>query len=207
MYAWRAQALSSFGFRGEALSSLCAVSEVTVTTRREGSHTGTRLSYNQAGVLTAFAAAARSKGTTVAVKELFKPLPVRYKVRPDYPADAQHHMHARITCMLTILLWHLQELRRNLKREYAKLLGLLQAYALIAAGVRIICTNQVRTDAVDQHASKCTGEGMPACLAGRHRGADQGHLHTGTGEHARQHHHYLWQPHVRGPAAARWGDS
>ena len=37
----------------------------------------------------------------------------------------------------------LQDLRRHLKREYAKLLGLLQAYALIAAGVRIICTNQV----------------------------------------------------------------
>ena len=36
-----------------------------------------------------------------------------------------------------------QELKRHLKREYAKLLTLLQAYAIIAAGVRIICTNQV----------------------------------------------------------------
>jgi len=30
------------------------------------------------------------------------------------------------------------------KREYAKLLSVLQAYALIATGVRIVCTNHVR---------------------------------------------------------------
>ena len=30
-----------------------------------------------------------------------------------------------------------------MKREYAKMLTVLQAYGLIAAGVRIICTNQV----------------------------------------------------------------
>ena len=80
------QALASFGFRGEALSSLCAVSEVTVATRTEGSQTGTRLSYDHAGVLTGTAAAARSKGTTVAIRELFKPLPVRYKVIPKHLA-------------------------------------------------------------------------------------------------------------------------
>ena len=32
-----------------------------------------------------------------------------------------------------------------MKREYAKLLTVLQAYALIATGVRLICTNHVRT--------------------------------------------------------------
>ena len=31
-----------------------------------------------------------------------------------------------------------------MKREYAKLLAVLQAYALIATGVRLICTNHVR---------------------------------------------------------------
>ena len=31
-----------------------------------------------------------------------------------------------------------------MKREYAKLLTVLQAYALIATGVRLICTNHVR---------------------------------------------------------------
>ena len=36
-----------------------------------------------------------------------------------------------------------QELQRHLRREYGKLVALLQAYALIATGVRITCSNQV----------------------------------------------------------------
>ena len=36
-----------------------------------------------------------------------------------------------------------QELLRNVKREFGKLLNLLQAYAIISYGVRIVCTNQV----------------------------------------------------------------
>ena len=36
-----------------------------------------------------------------------------------------------------------QELLRNVRREFAKLLNLLQAYAVIGTGVRLICTNQV----------------------------------------------------------------
>ena len=35
-----------------------------------------------------------------------------------------------------------KEFTRNLKREYGKLLTLLQAYALVSSGVRIICSNQ-----------------------------------------------------------------
>lgn len=37
----------------------------------------------------------------------------------------------------------LQEFLRHIKREFAKLVTLLQAYALISTGVRMICTNQV----------------------------------------------------------------
>lgn len=43
-----------------------------------------------------------------------------------------------------------QELLRNVKREFAKLLNLLQAYAVIGIGVRLICTNQV-----GQHTASC----------------------------------------------------
>ena len=46
------------------------------------------------------------------------------------------------------VLWNghggLQEFKRNLKREYAKLLLVVQAYALISTGVRLICSNQVQ---------------------------------------------------------------
>ena len=36
-----------------------------------------------------------------------------------------------------------QDFKRNIKREFAKLLSVLQAYTLVSAKVRIICTNQV----------------------------------------------------------------
>lgn len=46
-------------------------------------------------------------------------------------------------CSLTIPTAVLfQDFLRNLKKEYGKLLSLLQAYAIIAKGVRIVATNQ-----------------------------------------------------------------
>ncbi len=48
-----------------------------------------------------------------------------------------------------------QELRRHLKREFAKLLTLLQAYAIISTGVRIICTNQVKFLCAQSSSSAC----------------------------------------------------
>lgn len=41
------------------------------------------------------------------------------------------------------LLGTVQEFLRHIKREFAKLVTVLQAYALISTGVRMICTNQV----------------------------------------------------------------
>ncbi|CAK9200952.1 unnamed protein product [Sphagnum troendelagicum] len=108
------QSLSSFGFRGEALSSLCALSNVSVTTRTKEEAIGTRLDYDHSGAITSQQSVARAVGTTVAVAKLFAPLPVRHK-----------------------------EFTRNIRREYGRLLSILQAYALIAKGVRIVCTNQV----------------------------------------------------------------
>lgn len=100
----------SFGFRGEALSALCAgAAAVTMTTRTAAEDVATRLCFDKTGAVSACAAAARPVGTTVFVAGLFEPFPVR-----------------------------LQELRKNAKREYGKLLLLLQAYAISAQGVRIV---------------------------------------------------------------------
>ena len=44
-------AIASYGFRGEALSSLCAVATVTFVTRTEREETGTKLVYDHAGQL------------------------------------------------------------------------------------------------------------------------------------------------------------
>ena len=88
------QELSTFGFRGEALSSLCALAEVSVVTRTADGAAGVRLTYDHAGKLTGTAATARAPGTTVAVRELFKPLPVRFKVCASGLSACE-----RLTCM------------------------------------------------------------------------------------------------------------
>jgi hypothetical protein len=70
--------VASFGFRGEALSSLCELAGAfTVTTRTAAQSTGVRLTYNRAGVLISQETAPRAVGTTVSVAQLFSPLPVR----------------------------------------------------------------------------------------------------------------------------------
>jgi len=83
------QAVSTFGFRGEALSSLSALAEVSIVTRTEDQGAAARLTYDREGALTGQAAAARAPGTTVAVRDLFKALPVRHKVGDHWSRGAK----------------------------------------------------------------------------------------------------------------------
>ncbi|XP_030451572.1 DNA mismatch repair protein PMS1 isoform X1 [Syzygium oleosum] len=106
------QSLTTFGFRGEALSSLCALGNLTVETRTKDESVATHLTFDHSGLLIAEKKTARQVGTTVTVKKLFSNLPVRSK-----------------------------EFSRNIRKEYGKLISLMNAYALIAKGVRIVCTN------------------------------------------------------------------
>lgn len=107
--------LQTFGFRGEALSSLCAVSNMHIVTAREkDAPKGTRLDFEMSGRLKGTQVVASQRGTTVAVETIFKNLPVRR-----------------------------QELVKNVKREYSKVLGLLQAYACITTTARISVSNVV----------------------------------------------------------------
>lgn len=103
------QDLSSFGFRGEALSSLCAVAEVVVSTRTEDNATGTRISYDKNGIIQSKSPVARAKGTTVAAKQLFKPLPVRFKVGHNIhqgflPVFLVHFSEPELACTLSACL-------------------------------------------------------------------------------------------------------
>ncbi|KAF2135854.1 uncharacterized protein K452DRAFT_354206 [Aplosporella prunicola CBS 121167] len=105
--------LQTFGFRGEALSSLCAVARVSVVTaRKEDGARGARLEFEASGQLKSTAVAAAQKGTLVGVEGLFEKLPVRRR-----------------------------ELEKNIKREYGKVLGLLHAYACVSTGVRFAVSN------------------------------------------------------------------
>ncbi|GIL65778.1 hypothetical protein Vafri_19404 [Volvox africanus] len=133
--------VSTYGFRGEALSSLCAVSELSVVTRTAEQAAGVRLEYDHEGLLTCQSPAPRAVGTTVAVKNLFATMPVRHK-----------------------------EFMRNLKREFARAISVLQAYALIATHARLIVTNQTgksgaRTTVFTTAAPACTYETYVATAA------------------------------------------
>ena len=70
--------LSTMGFRGEALASIAACSDVTLTTCLKGGKTGTRVVYED-GSLKGVYDDSEGVGTTVEVRNLFKNLPARYK--------------------------------------------------------------------------------------------------------------------------------
>ncbi|KAF9313174.1 Mismatch repair endonuclease pms2 [Podila horticola] len=103
----------SFGFRGEALSSLCALATLTVTTSTGKTPTGVLVEYTSDGTIKSKTPAPMTKGTIVKISSLFEGMPVRRS-----------------------------EFVKNIKREYTKCIGLIQAYALIATNVRISCVSQ-----------------------------------------------------------------
>lgn len=46
------ECVETFGFRGEALSSLCALSKMVITTRHRSANYGTRLELDERGTIT-----------------------------------------------------------------------------------------------------------------------------------------------------------
>nr|XP_021507441.1 mismatch repair endonuclease PMS2 [Meriones unguiculatus] len=71
--------VETFGFRGEALSSLCALSDVTISTCHASANIGTRLVLDHNGKIVQKTPYPRPKGTTVSAQHLFYTLPVRHK--------------------------------------------------------------------------------------------------------------------------------
>ena len=120
------ESLNTFGFRGEALSSLCALSNVhIITAREEEAPKGNRLDFEASGKLKGISVIAAQRGTTVYVETIFKNIPVRR-----------------------------QELERNIKREYGKVLSLLQAYACISTEVRFSVSNTMGKKKINAFSTK-----------------------------------------------------
>ncbi len=100
--------MDTFGFRGEALSSLCSLSNLFIVTRNAKSTKATKIEYDQNGMIKTKTSCARSVGTTVQLEKLFYSLPVRHK-----------------------------EFLKNLKKDYHKLLYVVQSYCLISEGIKL----------------------------------------------------------------------
>ncbi|XP_060651859.1 mismatch repair endonuclease PMS2 [Drosophila nasuta] len=105
--------VETFGFRGEALSSLCALSDMTIVTRHKSTDVALKIELDHEGKIKKRSPCARGVGTTVCLGNLFATLPVR---RRDFS--------------------------RNIKKEFTKMCHILQAYCLVTKGVRLICSNQ-----------------------------------------------------------------
>ncbi|TDZ22482.1 DNA mismatch repair protein pms1 [Colletotrichum orbiculare MAFF 240422] len=108
--------LQTFGFRGEALSSLCALSHLSIVTcLPDRAPRGTKLDFEPSGKLSGSHVVAAQRGTTVLVEDLFHNLPVR-------------------RC----------ELERNIKREWTKVIALLNQYACVQTGLKVTVSQQPR---------------------------------------------------------------
>ena len=120
--------LNSFGFRGEALASICALAKLEICTRvrpNEGegkgevdqtqtsSELGTRIVYDHNGEITETKEEARGFGTTVKITDLFKHLPVRHR-----------------------------EFMRSLKTQLANATKMLQSYAILNRHTKFYCVTE-----------------------------------------------------------------
>lgn len=99
--------LNTYGFRGEALSAICTLADLTVCTRTADAAAAAHLKYDHFGSLAEKNSEAREVGTTVTVCNLFSRLPVRHR-----------------------------EFMRGLKTQFSSTLKLLQAYAIGLPAVR-----------------------------------------------------------------------
>ncbi|VDN18697.1 unnamed protein product [Gongylonema pulchrum] len=106
--------LTTFGFRGEALNSLCAVSSLSIITRHADEPLATKLHFDHSGSIRSREKCARTVGTTVTIENLFETLPVRRK-----------------------------EFERTVKKAFAKLLTVVQSFALSRTDVRFVVNSLI----------------------------------------------------------------
>ncbi|CAD5123590.1 DgyrCDS11924 [Dimorphilus gyrociliatus] len=83
--------VDTFGFRGEALSSICGVSDFSMTTRHKSVSIGAKIEFGRDGRIKKKTKVSCQKGTTVLIENIFTNLPVRRKeferniAKKDFP--------------------------------------------------------------------------------------------------------------------------
>lgn len=81
--------IESLGFRGEALPSIAAVSDVEMITCAEGEKSGTYIAIEGGDVITQ-KSQARTRGTTITVRNLFRRVPARLKFLKSIATETSH---------------------------------------------------------------------------------------------------------------------
>jgi len=79
----------SFGFRGEALPSIASVSRVEMVTKRKGALAGVRIIV-EAGEIKEISETGCREGTSIYVRDIFGPVPVRRKFLKSEPTEQGH---------------------------------------------------------------------------------------------------------------------
>ncbi len=102
-------ALATFGFRGEALSTIGAVSRMSILTRRVDDSVGFMLTLD-AGTVVAQGPSAAPFGTTVTVEALFAYLPARRKFlkQRDTEWRAIYQLIVAYAALYPSIRWHVQ---------------------------------------------------------------------------------------------------
>ncbi|KYO01395.1 putative DNA mismatch repair protein PMS1 [Plasmodium gaboni] len=106
--------LNTLGFRGEALNSLCMLSNVNITTKNEENDHAYLLKFDKLGRLYHEEPIARLRGTTVSCENIFHNIPIRKK-----------------------------DFIKNIKTQLSDLLLLMQQYAIIYHNIKFVIYNIV----------------------------------------------------------------
>lgn len=93
------EAISTMGFRGEALAAISAVSHIELRTRRRGDESGTLVTLN-AGDIQDMLPTGCPEGTTMIVRDLFFNTPARLKFLKSDRSEAGACMQSALRCAL-----------------------------------------------------------------------------------------------------------
>ena len=93
------EAISTLGFRGEALAAISAVSRITLLTREKGADTGTRVTLT-AGEIDEMGPIGCREGTDMTVRDLFYNTPARLKFMKSDRAEGSVSVNAALRCAL-----------------------------------------------------------------------------------------------------------
>lgn len=126
------ESIVSYGFRGEALPSIAAVSRIKMITRRSQDKEGTEISMDGGSAITVKRAAA-SMGTTIEVRDLFFNTPARRKFLKTDATELGHVLDAVSYLSLARLDVHFV-----LEHQSEKILDLVAGESLLARAAKVL---------------------------------------------------------------------